>query len=417
MPDAPRRAKTLLRAADERKRGAQTLVAWQTPELVPSARFGRVIPVCEPLLAGNEERYVLECVRSSWISSKGAFLERFEAAFARYCGVRHAMACSSGTAALHLALHALDVGPGDEVIVPTFTIASCANMVHALGATPVFADVDPRTYTLDPRAAEALITPRTRALMGVHLYGHPCDMSALRALADAYGLWLLEDAAEAFGAEVDGRRAGSLGDVGVFSLYGNKIVTTGEGGMIVTDNDEMAAIVRELRDLGFYRPTHFWHRRQGFVSRLTNLQAAVGLAQIERADELVARREAIAARYDALLADVPGLVRPPRTPGTRNVCWMYALRIEEEAFGASRDRVMRSLGRRGIETKTFFIPLHLQPIYYRDAYEGRFPVAERIATQGLYLPSGPALTDEEIVYVAESLRETAREASMIESAP
>ncbi len=363
--------------------------------------------VCEPLLDGNEEAYVADCVRSNWISSQGSYLTRFEERFAEYVGVGHGVACSSGTTALHLILAAMGVGPGDEVVLPTFTIASCANMVAVAGATPVFADVDPRTFTIGAAQVEPLLSERTRAIMGVHIYGHPCAMGELRELAEREGLWLLEDAAEAFGAELGGVRAGSMGHAAAFSLYANKIITTGEGGMVTTDDGALAERMRELRNQGFFRPTHFWHRHLGFNYRLTNLQAAIGLAQIERADELVARRERLAARYDALLAGVPGIELPPRTAGVRNVFWMYAVRVRPD-FGLGRDALMQALAADGVETKTFFVPLHLQPIYYEPRYEGCFPVAEQIGRDGMYLPSGPGLSDEELAYVAERIAAHAR---------
>ena len=344
------------------------------------------------------------------ISSKGRFIGQFEAAFAAACGVGHGVACSSGTAALHLMLHALGIGPGDEVIVPTSNIISGANMVRLTGATPVFVDSEPRTWNVDVARIPEKITARTRAILAVHLYGHPCDMDAIRALAAARDLWVVEDAAEAFGATLHGRPAGSLGDVAGFSLYGNKIITTGEGGMIVTDDADLARLLRTLRDMGYSDETHFWHRHFGFNYRLTNLQAAIGLAQLEQAEDLVARRIANADRYDAGLAGVPGLVLPPRTPGVRNVFWMYALLVGDE-FGMDRDRLMIELGLRGIETKTFFIPLHLQPIYYDPAAEGGYPVAEDIARRGLYLPSAGGLSAAEAAYVIDAIRDLHRGAT------
>jgi perosamine synthetase len=382
--------------------GSQKLVDWGRPKLIPAPPFGRVIPVCEPFLAGRERAYVDECLETNWISSKGRFIGRFEEAFAAACGVRHGIACSNGTAALHLMLHALGIGPGDEVIVPTMNIISGANTVRLTGATPVFVDSEPRTWNVDVARIPERITGRTRAILAVHLYGHPCNMESIRALAAERDLWVIEDAAEAFGATVHGRPAGSLGDVAGFSLYANKIITTGEGGMIVTDDADLARLLRSLRDLAFADETHFWHHYLGFNYRLTNLQAAIGLAQIEQADDLIARRIANADRYDAGLAGVPGLVLPPRTPGVRNVFWMYALLVGD-AFGMDRDRLMIELGLRGIETKTFFIPLHLQPIYYDPACEGGYPVAEDIARRGLYLPSAGNLTPAEAHYVIDAI--------------
>jgi perosamine synthetase len=402
-------SRRILQPVRAEKVGAQKLVTWGRPTLTPSARFGRVIPVCEPVLLGNERRYVDECLDTNWISSKGRFIREFETRFAAACGVRHGVACTSGTAALHLIFHALGLGPGDEVIVPTLTIASNANAVRLTGARPVFVDSEPRTWTVDPARVEAKITPRTKALTAIHLYGHPCDMAALREIARRRDLWLVEDAAEAFGAVDHGRPAGSLGDVAAFSLYANKMITTGEGGVIVTDHDELAALLRSLRDLAFDEETYFWHRYVGFNYRLTNLQAALGLAQLERADDLIARRIANADRYDAALRDLPGVTPPPRTPQVRNVFWMYAVVIGDE-FGVSRDELMIELGRRGIESKTFFIPLHLQPIYFDPQDHTGYPVAEDLARRGLYLPSSGGLTADELDYVASSIREIHQQA-------
>src|SRR5262249_25503563 len=251
---------------------------------------GRIVPVCEPTLAGNEERYVVECVRSNWISSAGAFIPRFETMFAEFCGTRFAVACTSGTAALQLALYTLGVTDGDEDIIPTFTMIANANTVRHCGATPVFVDADPATWNIDPSRIEAAITARTKAIVPVHTYGHPADMDAINAIADRHGLVVVEDAAEAHGARYRGRPAGSLGRCGCFSFYANKIITTGEGGMVTTDDEELATKARNIRDHAFSKERHFWHRVVAHNFRLTNLQAAIGVAQTERADWLQAQR-------------------------------------------------------------------------------------------------------------------------------
>jgi len=403
-------SRRLLQPAGGEKNGRQRLIRWKRPELTASARFGRVIPVCEPLLNGNERRYVDECLETNWISSKGRFIERFEAGFADACDVGHGISCTSGTAALHLLLHAMDVGAGDEVIVPASSIIATANTVRLTGARPVFVDSEPRSFGIDPANAAERITARTKAIVAVHLYGHPCDMDALRAIAEQHDLWLVEDAAQAFGASLHGRRAGGLGHAAAFSLYANKLITTGEGGMIVTDDDLLAALLRSLRDQAFSPETHFWHHYLGFNYRMTNLQAAIGLAQLEQAEDLVEARIAHAARYDAGLRDLPGIRLPARTDRVRNVFWMYAILVDD-AFGMDRDALMAALGAAGIESKTFFIPMHLQPIYYDAADNEAFPVAEDIAVRGLYLPSSSGLRDEEIDYVVEVMRDLSREAS------
>jgi len=375
---------------------------------VPVVQDDYIIPVCEPLLGGNEERYVLECLRTNWISSAGRFVTRFEQQFSEFCGTRYAVACTSGTSALHLALYTLGIVPGDEVIVPTFTMVATANSVRHCGGTPVFVDAEPRTWNMDPEKIEAAITPRTRAIIPVHTYGHPADMDAILALARRHGLNVVEDAAEAHGARYKGRRVGSLGKCGCFSFYANKIITTGEGGMITTDDEELAQKARNMRDHAFSPERHFWHRAVAHNFRMTNLQAAVGVAQMERADWLIQRRIENAARYNAPLAGVRGITLPP--PGTddvTNVYWMYSILVEDE-FGASRDDVRRHLASRGIETRTFFIPMHLQPIYFRREHLGRFPVAEALCRKGLYLPSSASLTGDQIDTICAEIRAVTR---------
>ena len=369
---------------------------------------GTFIPVCEPTLAGNEEKYVVECVRTNWISSAGKFIPRFEKMFAEFCGTRHAVACTSGTSALQLALYTLGITEGDEVIVPTFTMIATANTVRHCGATPVFVDTEPRTWNIDPARIESAITPRTKAIVPVHTYGHPADMDAILAIARRHGLLVVEDAAESHGATIGGRRTGGMGECGCFSFYANKIITTGEGGMITTNDADLAAKARNIRDHAFSAERHFWHRAIGHNFRMTNLQAAVGVAQMERIDWLVQRRIDNARLYDARLRDAPGLTLPPATPGVKNVYWMYSLLIDSARFGATRDQVRQHLADHAIETRTFFIPMHLQPVYYRPEYRGQFPVAERLCRDGLYLPSSGSLTEDQIDYVCTQLRAAAK---------
>jgi perosamine synthetase len=370
---------------------------------VPAVEADHLIPVCEPTLAGNEERYVLDCLRSNWISSAGRFVTRFEQLFAEFCGTRYAVACTSGTAALHLALYTLGIGPGDEVIIPTFTMIATANTVHHCGATPVFVDAEPRTWNIDPTRIEAAITPRTRAIVPVHTYGHPADMDPILAIARRHDLLVVEDAAEAHGARYKGLRAGGMGDCGCFSFYANKIITTGEGGMITTDNEELARKARNIRDHAFSPERHFWHSVPAHNFRMTNLQAAVGVAQMERADWLVERRIENARRYNTGLEGVRGITRPPATKDVTNVYWMYSILIEDD-FGPSRDEVRRQLAARGIETRAFFIPMHLQPIYYRPDRVDRFPVAEELCRKGFYLPSSSSLPGDQIDMICAAIR-------------
>jgi perosamine synthetase len=368
-----------------------------------STGAGPIIPVSAPLLDGNELRYVTECVRSGWISSGGEFVRRFEDAFAAAVGCAHGVACSNGTAALHLALATLGLSAGDEVIVPTFTMIATPNAVAYTGATPVLVDADPVHWNLDPDAVEAAVTPRTRAIVVVHTYGAPAQMDAIRAIAARHRLAVVEDAAEAHGAAYRGRPVGALGDAATFSFYANKIITTGEGGMLTTNDARIAAVARRLRDHAFSDDYHFWHRYRGFNYRMTSLQAAVGLAQTERFAELVAMRRALAAAYSDGLRDVDGLTLPVEQAGTTNVFWMYALLVDP-AFGRTRDELRSLLAQAGIETRTTFIPVHLQPIY-RAAQRGRsYPVAESLCARGLYLPTSAALRDTDVARVVAAVR-------------
>jgi perosamine synthetase len=365
---------------------------------IPATR-ARVIPVAETLLDGNELRYVTECIESNWVSSEGSFVRRFEEAFASAAGCRFGVACSSGTGALHVLLETLGLGPGDEVIIPAFTMIATANAVTYTGASPVLVDAEPITWNMDEGLVREKITSRTRAIVAVHTYGHPVDIDPLRSLAADHGLYLVEDAAEGHGAVYRGQRVGSLGDAAIFSFYGNKIVTTGEGGMITTNDERIADLARQLRGHAFSRDRHFWHEYLGFNYRMTNLQAAVGLAQTERLETLVENRRRTARRYAEALAGLSGLTLPVERPDVTSVFWMYALLVEDD-FGCSRNDLRRHLASRGIETRSMFIPIHLQPVYH-DAFRGqRFPVAEELCRKGLYLPSGPSLSSEEIEYIA-----------------
>ncbi|MFQ6014168.1 MAG: DegT/DnrJ/EryC1/StrS family aminotransferase [Anaerolineae bacterium] len=361
----------------------------------------KIIPVCEPRLDGNELKYVTHCVETNWISSAGRYIQEFEESFSRCCGAKYGVACANGTVALHLALATLGIGPGDEVIIPTFTMIATANAVTYTGAKPVLVDSEFETWNMDTSQIEEKITERTRAIMPMHTYGHPVDMDVVLALARKYDLYVAEDAAEAHGAQYKGRTIGSLGDVSCFSFYANKIITTGEGGMLTTDNEEIARIARKLRDHAFSEERHFWHKYPGFNYRMTNMQAAVGLAQTERFDQLVEIRRANAHYYTSLLKDVPGIITPPEKDWAKSVFWMYSILVEDE-FDLSRDELRRRLARRGIETRTFFIPIHLQPIYFHQ-YKEQFPVAEELCRKGMYLPSGATLTHEDIEFVVESI--------------
>jgi perosamine synthetase len=376
--------------------------------VVEEALTRQIIPVSDPRLDGNELRYLTQCVQSNWISSAGRFVREFEETFARVVGCRYGVACSNGTTSLHLALVTFGLRPGDEVLMPAFTMIATANAIKYTGATPVLVDSERETWNPDPTRFEGAVTPRTRGIVVVHTYGHPVDMDPILELAARRGLWVLEDAAEAHGAAYRGRPIGSIGQAASFSFYANKIITTGEGGMITTNDPEFARLGRRLRDHAFSDERHFWHKYLGFNYRMTNMQAAVGLAQTERLEELVRIRRENAARYSARLRRIPGLTLPVERPWAKNVYWMYGV-VVEDAFGISRDELRRRLARRGIETRTFFIPIHLQPIYYELFRGQRFPVAEELCQRGLYLPSGATLTEAEIAYVCDAVAEVREE--------
>jgi perosamine synthetase len=364
-----------------------------------------IIPVCEPSLTGNELKYVQQAVETNWISSAGGFIHEFEGKFAAMCGARYGIACANGTVAMHLALATLGLEPGDEVILPTFTMIATINAVTYCGATPVLVDSEPNYWQMDIEQVAAKITPRTKAIIPVHIYGHPVDMDPLMELARKHGITVIEDAAESHGAEYKGRRTGSLGDAAGFSFYGNKIITTGEGGMITTNNREIAKLAWNLRDHAFSTERHFWHKYVGFNYRMTNLQAAVGLGQVEQMEEFVEARRKHAFEYNARLAGIPGITTPPEAEWAKNVYWMYGILVDKQQFGMSRDELRFVLAENGIETRTFFIPMHCQPVYWQAFKGQRYPVAERLCRDGFYLPSASSLTLQEIEYITEVIRD------------
>ena len=364
-----------------------------------------MIRVCEPLIGQRELELVTECLKSGWVGSQGEFIPRFEQAFARYCGCAYGIATTSGTTGLHLAFRALGIGPGDEVIIPAFTMAATALAVVYTGARPVLVDAEPQTWNMDPAQIEARITGRTKAIVPVHLYGHPCDMAPILGLAEKYELYVVEDAAEAHGALYRGQRVGGLGDMGCFSFYANKIITTGEGGMVVTGNPALAEKMRSLKNLAMSPEKHFVHIEVGYNYRMTNVAAAIGLAQFERIDELVERRRRNARLYNERLQNTARLRLPLEQPWARSVYWMYSILLEDGS-ALSRDGLMATLAQKGIETRSLFVPMHQQPVFLNmGLFKGEhYPVAEDLARRGLYLPSGPGLTETDIDYICHQLK-------------
>ena len=373
-----------------------------------------MIPVNEPLLGNREEKLVLECLRSGWIAA-GGFVDDFEQRWAAYCGRRYGIAVSNGTAALQLALACIDLKPGDEVIMPAFTIISCALAAVYNGAVPVLVDSDPLTWCMDVEQVRKKITRRTRAIMPVHIYGHPVDMDPILSLATAQDLAIIEDAAEAHGAEYLAkrntgdrawRRCGSFGDLSCFSFYANKLVSTGEGGMVLTDDPALAERIRSLRNLCFQPERRFHHEETGFNFRMTNLQAALGVAQLERMDQIVARKRSMGQTYNRLLGDIEGLTLPAEEPWAKNVYWMYGIVLSDK-LGIVAEEFAQRLRKRGVETRPFFLGMHEQPVFQKRGLfkKESYPVAERLARRGLYLPSGLALTEEQQKCVSDAVHE------------
>jgi perosamine synthetase len=368
-----------------------------------------MIPVCAPFLGEKELEYVVDCIKTNWISSKGKYVEEFEEKFAKYCGCKYGISTTSGTSALHLALACLGIKKNDEVIIPSFTMIATGFAVVYCGATPVLVDAEPETWNMNVEKIEEKITAKTKAIIPVHIYGHPCDMDLIMKLAKKYNLWVIEDAAEAHGAEYKGKKVGSIGHVGCFSFYANKIITTGEGGMVVTNDEKIAERARLLRDLAHSKERRFLHTDIGFNYRMTNIQASIGLAQFEKIDELVERRRSHAHLYNSLLKDVNGITLPPEKKWAKNVYWMYCILIQDE-FGMSRDELMEKLKEKGIETRTSFIPMHQQPAFLKmNLFQGEnYPIAEELSQRGLYLPSGSGLTTDEIEYVCNAIKQVGK---------
>ena len=367
-----------------------------------------MIPVAEPCIGDEELKNVIEAVKSGWISSKGKFIKEFEKEFAKYCGVKYGVTTANGTVALHLALKALGIGKGDEVIVPTLTFVATANAVTYCNAKPMFVDSHSEYWCIDPEKIEDNITKNTKAIIVVHLYGHPCDMDWIMDIAEDRGLYVIEDCAEAHGAEYKGRKVGSFGDIACFSFYGNKIITTGEGGMCITNNEELVEKMRLLRDHGMDRHKKYWHEVIGFNYRMTNLQAAIGVAQLKKLDKFIQKKRLIAKWYTEELKELEckELIKlHPEMPWAKCVYWMYSILIEDKAK-ISRDELMKKLEENGIETRPFFTPMHLLPIY--NSGKG-LPIAENLAKRGLNLPSSINLKNNQVSCIANTLVEAIKQ--------
>ena len=364
------------------------------------------IPVAMPDLSGNEEKYVVEAVRSTWISSTGPFVERFEREFAEQCGTRAAIGVCNGTVALHLALLAMDVRPGDEVLVPSLTYIATANSVRYVGAEPVFVDVDPDTWCIDPKLLEASITRRTKGIIAVHLYGHPADMDAINHIAAVHGLWVIEDAAEAHFARYKGHTVGNLARLATFSFYGNKIFTCGEGGAITVDDPHLEIRIRTLRGQGMDPQRRYYFPVTGYNFRLTNVACALLCAQLERREQIVARRREIFAAYRELLAGTPGINFQPVAAWAEPAPWLFCITVNEKEYGRSRDELMAILAEKGVETRPIFLSLHkLPPFSELSRLRGeQLPFTDEISASGINLPTFTNLTTSDLKYIAELIK-------------
>lgn len=366
-----------------------------------------MIPVNTPLLEGNEKKYLIECIETGWISSEGPFVSKFEEQMATFSERKHGIAVCNGTAALEIAVRAVGIKAGDEVILPTFTIISPAQAISKLGAKPVLVDSDPMTWNMDVSKIEAKITDKTKAILVVHIYGLPVDMNPVLELCKRYNLKLIEDAAEMHGQTYYGKQCGSFGDVSIFSFYPNKHITTGEGGMIMTNDDEVANRCRSYRNLCFKPEQRFVHDEIGWNYRMTNIQAALGVAQLEQIDQFIEKKRWIGEKYAELLAGLEEYIELPNsgTDYAQNIYWVFGLLLKD-SVPMNAKSMIAELGKSGIGCRPFFYPMHLQPVYRNMGWylNESYPVAERMAERGFYVPSGLALTEEEITEVVKSLR-------------
>jgi perosamine synthetase len=373
-----------------------------------------MIPVNEPLLGEQEAKYLAECVQTGWISSAGHFIEEFENKWAEYCGMKYGIAVCNGTAALQVAVSCIDLHPGDEVILPSFTIISCVLPIIEHGAIPVLVDCDPNTWCMDVNQIEAKITKKTRAILPVHIYGHPVDMDPVLTLAREHNLVVIEDAAEAHGAEYltnrNGKepvwkRCGGMGHITTFSFYANKLITTGEGGMVLTNDSLYAEKARNYRNLCFRPERRFYHTEMGYNFRMTNMQAALGVAQLERFGEILSKKRWMGSAYTERLKNISGLQIPVEESWAKQVYWMYGLVLDENT-GMDADEFARQLSSLGVQTRPFFLGMHEQPVFKDKGLfiEEHYPISERIARQGLYIPSGLALSEAQLDEVSLAVK-------------
>lgn len=360
------------------------------------------IPVSEPLFGEKELVYVSECILTGWVSSIGKFVTQFEEMFAKFCDTKYAVSTTSGTTALHLSLLALDIKPGDEIIVPSLTFIATANVVRHCGATPVFVDSEMETWNMDPSLIEEAITAKTKAIIPVHIYGHPADMDPIINIAKKHDLHIIEDAAEAHGALYKGKKVGSLGTMGTFSFFGNKTITTGEGGMVVTDDKTLYNKMQMIKAHGMDPEIKYRHPVIGYNYRLTNIQAAIGVAQMERIDEIIEKKRLIAKWYENGLNDISGISLPPEKEWARNVYWMYSILIDESITGISRDDLIEYLQSKRIETRPFFYPIHKQPIYNLPK---ELPVAEKLSKIGINLPSSSKIKKVDVENIVKEIKQ------------
>jgi len=357
------------------------------------------VRLAEPVVDKKERKYLQECISTGFISSVGPFVKRFENSFSKYCGTKYGIAVANGTVALHLALESLGISKNDEVILPSFTMIAPANAIAYTGAKMKLVDAD-ATWNIDPKRIEKQITKKTKAILPVHIYGHPVDIVPILEIAKKHNLYVIEDAAEAHGAEYKSKRVGSFGEVSCFSFYANKIITTGEGGMILTNNKKIAERAQSLRNLAFDKERKFKHERVAYNYRFTNLQAAVGLAQLERIDKFIKRRRRNAKIYNEIFSKINKIQTPPEEKWAKNVYWMYSILAKSQK---SRDKIMDKLKKQGIETRVMFLPMHLQKPFRNYKFNSKFPVAEKLSKTGFNLPSGNNLTDNQVEFVASQI--------------